>query len=121
MTRASLLTVEQILIVTLHDDPTFAEAADLLTQVGDMIVGRSARGLLVDTSGLSLVDSHTARVLGGLIGTAGLLGAEAVIVGIRPEVAITMVELGIELPGVATALNVDLGLAALRARIELRA
>ena len=120
MVRASVQKIERMLLVTLQDDATSTEAEDLLTQVGETVVATLALGVLIDVSGLSLVDSYMARALDQLVGMTHILGAEAIIAGIRPEVAIAMVELGIELPGIATALTVDLALANLRRRIGLR-
>jgi rsbT antagonist protein RsbS len=118
MAKSTILRIERILLVTLQDDATSSDAADIVVEVGEAVIASAARGVLIDVSTLSLVDSYMGRMLGSLIGMTKLMGAQAVIAGIRPEVAIAMVELGVELPNVATALNIDIAMAALRQRIE---
>jgi rsbT antagonist protein RsbS len=112
-----MVRIEQILLVTLQDEASAGEVDDLLGMVGDQVVATSARGVLIDVSSLSLVDSYLARMLASLAAMTRILGAQAIIAGVRPEVAIAMVELGAELPQIATALNVDTGLESLRQRI----
>ena len=73
-----------------------------------------ARGTLIDVSGLDVVDSFAARVLARLVRMVRLLGAETAIVGISPAVAITLVELGVSMPDVTTALNAEKGMARMR-------
>jgi len=121
LAKSTILRFERILVVTVQDDPSFSDAADLVVEVGEAVTANAARGVLIDVSTLSLVDSYMGRMLGSLIGMTKLMGAEAVIAGIRPEVAIAMVELGVDLPDVATALTVDIAMAALRQRIDPRA
>jgi rsbT antagonist protein RsbS len=120
MRQTSVLRIDRILLVTLHDDTRLAEARDFLIRLGETIAASSAIGVLVDVSGLALVDSYIGRMLATIVGTARLLGAEAMIAGVRPEIAISMVELGIELPDIPAALDVDAGLASLRGRIGHR-
>ncbi len=120
MRQTSVLRIDDILLVTLHDDPRLAEARDFLVRLGEMIAQNTALGVLVDVSGLALVDSTIGRMLATIVATARLLGAEAMIAGVRPEIAISMVELGIELPDIAAALDVDSGLASLRGRVGHR-
>ncbi len=117
MPAASMIRIEQILLVTLQDEASAAEIGDLLGMVGDQVVATEARGVLIDLSTLSLVDSFLARMLASLVTMTRILGAQAIIAGMRPEVAIAMVELGAELPQIAAALNVDVGLETLRQRI----
>jgi rsbT antagonist protein RsbS len=116
MPSATILRIDNILIVTLQDDATSRDADDLLTQIGDAVVAHAACGVLIDVSPLSMVDSYVARSLGSMVVMSRLLGAEAVLAGMRPEVAIAMVELGTDLPHVASALNVDFAMATLRQR-----
>ena len=120
MPAASMVRIEQILLVTLQDEASAAEVEDLLAMVGDQVVATAARGVLIDVSTLSLVDSFVARTLASLVAMTRILGAHATIAGMRPEVAIAMVELGAELPQIAAALNVDIGLESLRRRIGLQ-
>jgi rsbT antagonist protein RsbS len=121
MSGASLVKIEEILLVTFQDEAGSDTSEALVAQLGDSVVGSGARGVLIDASGLSLVDSYMARILASLVGMSRLLGADAIIAGIRPDVALTMVELGIVMSDIATVLNVDIGLANLRARIGSRA
>lgn len=90
----------------LHDAIAETFQADLLA----MIERTGAAGLLVDISGLDIVDSYVARVLADTTRMAKLMGTETVLVGVRPEVAATLVRMGYTMPGVRTALNVDEGL-----------
>jgi rsbT antagonist protein RsbS len=90
------------LAMTLQDDLT------------DRIVRTHARGVLIDISSLDVVDSFIGRMLGHIASISRILDAETVVVGMRPAVAITLVELGLSLPGIRTALNVDKGMDLLR-------
>ena len=90
------------LAMTLQDDLT------------DRIVRDRARGVLIDISSLEVVDSFIGRMIGNIAAMARVLDAETVVVGMRPAVAITLVELGLSLPGVRTSLNMDKGMALLR-------
>jgi rsbT antagonist protein RsbS len=93
------------LAVTLQDDLTAR-----ITETG-------ARGVLIDISALELVDSFIGRIIGTIASMARVLDAETVVVGMRPAVAITLVELGMALPGVRTALNVERGMSLLEAAV----
>jgi rsbT antagonist protein RsbS len=108
-----ILRVGDNLLVTvqtdLHDAVAEAFQEDLLA----MIEKTGAAGLLIDLTGLDIVDSYVARVLADTAKMARLMGTETVIVGIRPEVAATLVRMGYTMSGVRTALNVDEGLAML--------
>jgi len=111
-----VLRVGANLLVTvqtdLHDAVAEAFQEDLLAAIEKT----GAAGLLIDLTGLDIVDSYVARVLADTAKMAKLMGTETVIVGIRPEVAATLVRMGYTMSGVRTALNVDEGLAMLPAR-----
>jgi rsbT antagonist protein RsbS len=102
------------LLVTLQGDLDDRTVESIEREVTDEVARTHARGALIDVSGLAVVDSFVARVLGRLVGMVRLLGADATIVGIRPPVAITLVELGVSLGHVNTALNPEQGMARLR-------
>jgi rsbT antagonist protein RsbS len=102
------------LLVTLQGDLDDRTVESIEREVTDEVARTHARGALIDVSGLAVVDSFVARVLGRLVGMIRLLGADATIVGIRPPVAITLVELGVSLGHVNTALNPEQGMARLR-------
>lgn len=102
------------LLVTLHGDLDDRTVMATERRVTDEVVRTRAQGALIDVSGLAVVDSFVAQVLGRLVSMVRLLGAEATIVGIRPPVAIALVELGVDLGHVHTALNAEQGLDRLR-------
>ncbi len=108
-----ILRVGANLLVTvqteLHDQVAGAFQEDLLTSIEKT----SARGLLIDITALDIVDSYVARVLADTGRMARLMGTETVLVGMRPEVAATLVRMGYRMEGVRTALNIDEGLALL--------
>jgi len=118
MDRIPILKIGPALLVTiqvdLHDDVAMALAEDLST----LIVKSGAKGVLIDISALEIVDSFIGRTLANIAGVARLLDAETVVVGMRPAVAITLVELGLSMPGVRTALDAERGMAIIRARTE---
>src|SRR3712207_4445592 len=94
----------------MHDQLALALQDDLT----DRVVRFQSRGVLIDISALDMVDSFIGRMLGNIAGMARILDAETVVVGMQPSVAITLVELGLSLNGVRTALNVEKGLALLK-------
>ena len=116
MDRIPILKVGNVLLVTIqvdmHDQVATALEEDLTTR----IVATGAHGVLIDISALEIVDSFIGRMLDNIAGVARILDAETVVVGMRPAVAITLVELGLSLNGVKTALDVDRGIALIQRR-----
>jgi rsbT antagonist protein RsbS len=105
------------LLVTIQVDMHDRLALTLQDDLTMQIVKHRARGVLIDISGLEMVDSFIGRMLGTIASMAHLLDAETVVVGMQPAVAITLVELGLSLNGVRTALDVDKGMRALQAAV----
>jgi rsbT antagonist protein RsbS len=93
-------------------------ALGLQDDLAAALVRHKAKGVLIDISGLELVDSFIGRVLGDIASIARVLDAETVVVGMRPAVAITLVELGVSMTGIRTALNVERGMEILRSTVE---
>jgi|SRR6185312_1538240 len=117
MERIPILKMGSLLLVTIQVDMHDQLALTLQDDLTTRIVRDRARGVLIDISALDIVDSFIGRMLGNIAGMARILDAETVVVGMRPSVAITLVELGLSLPGIRTALNVDLGMELLRAEL----
>src|SRR5438552_10567935 len=115
--RIPILKMGDLLLVTIQVDMHDRLAMRLQDDLTERIVRDRARGVLIDISSLEVVDSFIGRMLANTAGMARILDAETVVVGMRPAVAITLVELGLSLPDVRTALNVEQGMA-LRARGE---
>lgn len=114
MERIAILKLESFLLVTIQVDMHDQIALQLQADLTDRIVHDKATGVLIDISALDIVDSFIGRMLSNIAGMASLLDAHTVVVGMRPAVAITLVELGLSMPRVRTALNVDLGMEMLR-------
>lgn len=114
MERIPILKLGQLLLVTIQVDMHDRLALALQDDLTERIVRDSARGVLIDISSLEIVDSFIGRVLGNIAAMSRVLDAETVVVGMQPAVAITLVELGLSLPGVRTALNVERGMELLR-------
>ena len=113
MQRIPILRMGRVLLVTIQVDLQDQTALALQDDLSEMITKTGARGVLIDISALELVDSFIGRMLVGISGIARVLDAQAVVVGMQPAVAITLVELGLSLSGVRTALNVERGMAML--------
>ena len=101
--------------VDLHDRLAMALQDDLTSR----IVSDRARGVLIDISALDIVDSFMGRMLGNIAAMSRVLDAETVVTGMQPSVAITLVELGLSLPGIRTALNVERGMELLHRSLEV--
>ena len=110
MDRIPILKMGQYLLVTIQVDMHDRLAMTLQDDLTTRIVGARAKGVLIDISALEIVDSFIGRMLADIAAMSRVLDAETVVVGMRPAVAITLVELGLSLPGIRTALNVDLGM-----------
>jgi rsbT antagonist protein RsbS len=106
------------LLVTIQIDLYDRLATNLETDLVSMVNKTQAKGVLIDISALSIVDSFMGRILGNIGNMARIMDAETVVVGMQPAVAITLVELGLELKGVHTALNVVKGMELLRNKIK---
>jgi rsbT antagonist protein RsbS len=118
MDRIPLLKIGDFLLVTVQVDMHDRLAVALQDDLTERIVSSRARGVLIDISALDIVDSFIGRMLGNIAGMARILDAETVVVGMQPSVAITLVELGLSLPGIRTALNIDRGMELLRAAAD---
>src|SRR5580698_4181255 len=114
MDRIPLLKIGDFLLVTVQVDMHDRLAVALQDDLTERIVSSRARGVLIDISALDVVDSFIGRMLGNIASMSRILDAETVVVGMRPAVAITLVELGLSLPGVRTALDVERGMTLLR-------
>ena len=121
MERIPILNMGEYLLVTIQVDMHDKLAMTLQDDLTSKIVAARAKGVLIDISALEIVDSFIGRMLADIAAMSRVLDAETVVVGMRPAVAITLVELGLSLPGVRTALNVERGMDLLRARIRERA
>ena len=115
MERIPILKLGECLLVTIQVDMHDRLAMQLQDDLTARIAAIAARGVLIDISGLEIVDSFIGRMLGNIAAMSRVLDAETVVVGMRPAVAITLVELGMSLPGVRTALNVEKGMELLSA------
>jgi rsbT antagonist protein RsbS len=116
--RVPILKLEDFLLVSIQVDMHDQLALTLQDDLTQRIVATRARAVLIDISALEMVDSFMGRMLGNIAAMSRILDAQTVVVGMRPAVAITLVELGLSLPGIRTALNVDAGLALLRQRSD---
>ena len=110
MERIPILKLGNFLLVSIQVDIHDQLALNLQDELTARIVQDNAKGVLIDISALEVVDSFIGRMLANIASMARILDAETVVVGMRPAVAITMVELGLSLPGVRTALNVEKGI-----------
>jgi rsbT antagonist protein RsbS len=113
MDRIPILKLRDLLLVTIQVDMHDRLAMQLQDELTARISETSARGVLIDISSLDIVDSFIGRMIANIAAMARVLDAQTVVVGMQPAVAITLVELGLTLPGVRTALNVDRGMALL--------
>lgn len=110
MERIPILKMGGFLLVSIQVDMHDRLAMQLQDDLTGRIAATNARGVLIDISSLEMVDSFIGRMLGNIAAMSRVLDAETVVVGMRPAVAITLVELGMSLPGVRTALDVEKGM-----------
>jgi rsbT antagonist protein RsbS len=118
MDRIPILQMGSYLLVTIQVDMHDQLALTLQDDLSERISNTSARGVLIDISALDMVDSFIGRMIGTISGLSRIMDAETVLVGMQPAVAITLVELGMTLPGVSTALNVERGMRLLQERVS---
>lgn len=118
MDHIPILKLGDVLLVSIQVDMHDRLALALQDDLTNKLAKTRARGVLIEISALEIVDSFIGRMLDTIAGTARLLDAETVVVGMRPAVAITLVELGLEMTGVRTALNVERGMALIRSRLD---
>lgn len=119
MERIAILRIGRFLLVTIQVDMHDQLALTLQQDLTDSIVKVGAQGVLIDISSLEIVDSFIGRTLANIASMARVLDAVTVVVGMQPAVAITLVELGMSLPGIQTALNVELGLEYLHETVKI--
>ncbi|MBV2355549.1 STAS domain-containing protein [Streptomyces sp. J2-1] len=112
--RVPVLKIGRVLLVSIQQDLEDQMVMDLQDDLSRRIVDTGAKGVVIDISALEIVDSFVGRMLADNASVSRLLGAETIVVGMRPAVAMTLVELGLSLKGVRTALNLERGLKLLR-------
>jgi len=117
MDRIPILRMGNFLLVTIQVDLYDRLAQNLESDLVQMVSKTGARGVLIDISALSIVDSFMGRIIGNIGSVSKIMDAETVVVGMQPAVAITLIELGLELKGVHTALNVERGMQLLKDKI----
>ena len=119
MERIPILKMGHFLLVTIQVDLYDRLALTLESDLITMVSKTGARGVLIDISAVSIVDSFMGRILGNIASMSRIMDAETVVVGMQPAVAITLVELGLTLQGVYTALDVEKGMELLQKRLNL--
>lgn len=117
MEHIPILRMGEFLLITVQVDMHDRLALQLQDDLTEKIVQNGSRGVLIDISALEVVDSFIGRMLGNIASMSRVLDAQTVVVGMRPAVAITLVELGMSLPGIRTALTVERGMQILRADV----
>ena len=115
-----ILKLKELLLTSIQEDLTDQGALEFQSNVLKAAEGWGANGLVIDITALDVVDSYMARVLNDTANMVRLLGLEAVICGMQPAVALTLVEMGRDLVGVETALNLDQGIELIQRRLDLR-
>ena len=118
--RIPIIKIHDYLIVPIQVDMHDKQAIQLQSQILEEIARTRAKGVLIDISVLEMVDSFIGRMLSGMASMAAIMDTSVVIVGMQPAVAITLVELGLEMPGVDTALNMEKGMEMLERKLNIR-
>ncbi|MNK18770.1 RsbT antagonist protein RsbS [compost metagenome] len=118
MDKIPILRMGNFLLVTIQVDLYDRLALNLEADLVQMVNKTSAKGVLIDISAVSIVDSFMGRIIGNIASMSKILDAETVVVGMQPAVAITLIELGLPLKGVHTALNVERGMDLLKTMID---
>ena len=118
MEKIPILKMGPFLLVTIQVDLYDRLALNLESDLIETISKTGAKGVLIDISVVSIVDSFMGRIIGNIANMSRILDAETVVVGMQPAVAITLIELGLPLTGVHTALNVDRGMELLRSKVQ---
>jgi len=118
MDRIPILKVGNCLLVTIQVDMHDELAMQLQEDLTSQIAKHASRGVLIDISSLEIVDSFIGRMLANIAAMSRVLDAQTVLTGMQPAVAITLVELGMSLPGIKTALNVERGMELLKAYLD---
>jgi rsbT antagonist protein RsbS len=118
MDRIPILKMGNLLLVTIQVDMYDRLALNLESDLVQMVQKNESKGVLIDISAVSIVDSFMGRIIGNIATMSKILDAETVVVGMQPAVAITLVELGLPLNGVHTALNVEKGMSLLQEKIK---
>src|SRR6478672_7564998 len=118
MDRIPILKMGDALLITIQVDMHDRLALALEEDLTAKIAATGAKGVLIDISALEIVDSFIGRMLDNIAAVSRMLDADTVVVGMRPAVAITLVELGLSLSGVRTALNVERGIALINSRLK---
>ncbi|MGX5690202.1 STAS domain-containing protein [Arcticibacter tournemirensis] len=119
MEKIPILKMGPFLLVTIQVDLYDRLALSLEADLVQMVDKTGARGVLIDISAVAIVDSFMGRIIGNIASMSKILDAETVVVGMQPAVAITLIELGLPLKGVYTALNVERGMKLLNSLIQL--
>lgn len=119
MDKIPILKMGQFLLVTIQVDLYDRLALGLEKDLVNMIMKHKARGVLIDISAVNIVDSFMGRILGNIAQMSNILDAHTVVVGMQPAVAITLIELGLPMAGVQTALNVEKGMELLTEKLQL--
>jgi rsbT antagonist protein RsbS len=120
MEKIPILRMGRFLLVTIQVDLYDRLAETLETDLVNMVKKTGAHGVLIDISAVSIIDSFMGRIIGNIATMSKIMDAETVVVGMQPAVAITLVELGLPLKGVYSALSVERGMALLNNKIALK-